>query len=327
MHGFFAIARFGYKIDGMNGLDYAVVFKTIVILFATLAALLLVLLAFRRAREVQGLGYAKRNSNVVLARISFWATILAAIFGGLYLLLGHHAWALYAVAGLLCLSVLATLFIRLPRPEKKRSLREQIAHHAFFAWPWRHKWIIIPAAFVIAIFFILVYQAVDLRQNRAAFVQARAAIDTIYADIVAQLGPPDNYRRTNSCSRPSQEFEQGPLSCDVSTDFIYGVDNQAQANQLTKQIRSVIHQSGLLIATPAPRSDIYATPAPSNYVGSENDYFKTVDGLGCSIKYSYDLPQEIGLKLNNSRKKVFSIAFGCSDYAREQFYSLHRASY
>src|SRR6185437_976480 len=91
---------------------------------------------------------------------------------------------------------------------------------------WENKWLLIPLGLIAVVALGFAYHSYSVWANEKQFSQARSAIDTIYADIVNKVGHPDNFKRTNDCSRPSQEFTQGPLSCSVGTDFIYGVDNE-----------------------------------------------------------------------------------------------------
>jgi hypothetical protein len=185
----------------------------------------------------------------------------------------------------------------------------------------RFVWFLGVAALIIVGF--LVYQYISTQLNKRDFQQARAAIDTIYADIVARVGQPDNSKRTNDCSRPSEEFTQGPLSCSVGTDFIYGVDNEQQANQLFKQIQAIIAAHPELFKSTKPlSSSITDTLVVNTYYHSAEDYYSRGGNMDCFNKYIYDTPREIDLSVINPSQKPLQINIDCSDWAKAQYYPL-----
>ncbi len=197
----------------------------------------------------------------------------------------------------------------------------------FRSWIKTHKVLTVLIAISVLAFGVLAYEKITLEQNRRAFIDARKAIDIVYVDIVKQVGQPDNFRRSNTCSRPSMEFQRGPLSCDVSTDFIYGVSNKEEADQLKAKIQAVFKQHGdILIPSPAPPSDIHPIPAPGNNTDSSNDFYKSKKGLDCSVKYTNNRPDEISLKLGTGNLKIFSTTTGCGGSARTEFYSIYESS-
>ena len=166
------------------------------------------------------------------------------------------------------------------------------------------------------------YRSYSIWRNERDFAQARAAIDTVYADIVAKVGQPDNYKRTNNCSRPSQEFGQGPLSCSVGTDFIYGVNDETQANTLFKQIQSVISQHPELLKPTKPLStSIKDTLVVNDYYHDTQDYYEG-GNIACFAKYSFDTPREIDLITANPLKKPMEVNINCVNEAKNQYYPL-----
>jgi hypothetical protein len=191
-------------------------------------------------------------------------------------------------------------------------------------WPLRYKLFSVLILIVFAVAGFFVYQKIALELNRRGFQQARSAIDTVYGDIVAKVGPPDNSKSINDCSRPSEEFDQGPLSCSVGADFIYGVSDHNQANNLFRQIQGVIAQHpSLFHLAQALDTSIKDTLVVNTYYHSAQDYYKMGD-MDCSIKYSYDTPSNTYLSLKGSdSKKAFYVAIGCSDWAKAQYYPLN----
>lgn len=191
-------------------------------------------------------------------------------------------------------------------------------------WPVRHKWLAFFFAIVLIILGFIVYEKIALEMNRLAFKSARHAIDTVYADIVKQLGPPDNSKTQSECSKSYFGPYKLILSCSVDTDFAYGLDDKTEANKKTEEIRSIIKShSELFKQTAPPNTGIYPTPAPG-YVNTTSsiDYYKT-SGLLCIFKYVFDSPSETFLTVANiTSQKIFYVASGCSDNARSDFYPL-----
>lgn len=177
---------------------------------------------------------------------------------------------------------------------------------------------------ILAVAGIFIYEKIALEQNKRAFAEARDAIDTIYKDIVAKVGTPDSSRRTSECSRPSVEIGKGPLSCDVGTDFIYGVADKPEADVLKFRIQNVIGDHPDLfkqIAPPAPSFPL--NPAPGNNTDSQINYYRTKSGMECSVKYVYDMPREIQLSTKDHNEKGIGILIGCFADARTEFYPIH----
>src|SRR3989344_2898298 len=110
-------------------------------------------------------------------------------------------------------------------------------------WVRTHKIYSLLLLVVLLVAGIFVYEKIALELNKRAFANARTAIDTIYADIVKNVGQPDNYKHENSCSRPNQVYGQGPLSCDVGISIIYALSNKDQASIIFKKVQTIMSQS------------------------------------------------------------------------------------
>lgn len=181
--------------------------------------------------------------------------------------------------------------------------------------------------FLLVIFLLIVgvffYEKIALELNKRAFQQARTSIDTVYADIVAQVGQPDSYKRSNSCSRPNQEFTQGPLSCNVATTMIYGVSNPSEANTKFKSIQTIVNSKKIFKPTSPPADTIRAASVGVITSSTALDHY-TINSskMDCAIKYVYDTPSETSLllKMNTPEEKAFYISIGCDDWARAQYY-------
>jgi len=208
---------------------------------------------------------------------------------------------------------LNTLMAKLAVGKLKRSL----------FWVRTHKLVSLILAIILVVVGFFVYQKVALELNKRAFANARTAIDTVYADIVKEVGQPDNSKSTNECSRSHVAIGDGPLSCSVNTSFIYDVSNRSEADQLMNDAQKVVKKhTNIFKSVPAPPSSIDITPAISDVNNSEVNYY-SVAGMFCTIKYVYDTPRESDLVLQNSRDKIpYFVAITCSADARNIFYPL-----
>jgi hypothetical protein len=166
------------------------------------------------------------------------------------------------------------------------------------------------------------YHAVAKWQNKRQFEHARASIDQLYSDIVANVGKPDNHKRTDICSRPNMKFEQGPLSCDVDLSFIYGVENEPEALDKMHKIQNVINSHKDFNSQGAVSKLISSSSIGSNLYQGARDTYKYED-LDCVVVFTYDTPSETYLELTNSlSKKTFYISIGCGGYARSEVFPL-----
>ena len=190
-------------------------------------------------------------------------------------------------------------------------------------WIKTHKLVSLVLAIILLVVGFFVYEKVALELNRLAFKSARHTIDTVYTDLVNEVGPPDNSKTINECSRSHVAIGDGPLSCSVNTSFIYGVSNRSEADQLMNDVQKVVKKhTNTFKSVSAPPSFIDITPAISDVNNSKVNYY-SVAGLFCAIKYVYDTPRESDLILQNSRDKIpYFIAITCSADARAIFYPL-----
>ena len=192
-----------------------------------------------------------------------------------------------------------------------------------FFWIRAHKLVSLVLMVILLILGFFVYQRVTLELNKRAFAQARTAIDAVYEDIVENVGQPDNFKATNECSRSHIAIGDGPLSCYIDNEFIYGVEDKNEANSLRQKIKSTIsNHSDVLKPTPQTTSSIDITPSGSTETNIFVDHYDSA-GLLCAIKYVFEIPREIALELKRgSNKKPFFVVISCSGDAREIFYPL-----
>jgi len=191
-------------------------------------------------------------------------------------------------------------------------------------WPLRHKLFSVFILIVLVVAGFFVYQRITLELNKRGFQQARSAIDIVYADIIAKVGPPDNSKRVNSCNRVKEEFENGPLSCDVDTSFIYGVNGVEEADSLMSNIQNLIaNHPGLLQPSAPLTNQISSTLVVNSYYQTAHDHYKTARHMKCETSYIYDTLRETDLSIKDQTKKPLEIGIDCSDWAKAQYYPLN----
>jgi hypothetical protein len=189
-------------------------------------------------------------------------------------------------------------------------------------WFRSHKLLTLISLLILLLFGFFGWQAYEKHQNKIAFQEARDAIDEVYKDIVAKVGPPAKAKRDNECSRPNHEFTQGRLSCSVSTSFIYGVEDLDEANKKYRAIQSVIKDRSDLFKNDGPwSSQIIDEVEVNSYYHAALDKLKTTSAMRCTVNYVYDTPREMDLSVDNTNKGL-ETSIVCSDLAKAQYYLL-----
>jgi hypothetical protein len=176
------------------------------------------------------------------------------------------------------------------------------------------------AAIVLLVLLIgayFVYEKVALEMNKRDFQQARAAIDNVYSEIVHQVGQPDNFKKYNLCDTYKNEFENGPISCNVNVDFIYSVRDEDDANIILKKLQKIILDNGLIESALA--NFIQDRTVGNSYFHDAIDNYE-YSKLRCVSKYIYDTPSETYLTVKNKNRKSFQINLGCAGLAKDNYY-------
>lgn len=192
----------------------------------------------------------------------------------------------------------------------------------FISWLRTHKLASVALVLILLVVGFFVYEKVALELNKRAFQNARTAINAVYADIVKNVGPPDNNKHESSCSRPSQVYGQGPLSCDVRTSIIYGLSDKDQANTIFKTVQITMNQNKKFKSVML-EPDISSLPVGNSIYTSATDRYKMGGGIDCTMSYWYDTPRQTDLVINDKNKKTFEIILNCNGWARTEFYSMH----
>lgn len=186
-----------------------------------------------------------------------------------------------------------------------------------------HKFISFLIFIVLLIVGIFIYQKIALEINKRDFQKARSAVDSIYSDIVTQIGVPDNSKHANTCSRPNLTFEEGLLSCRVSISFIYGVSDIGEAASKFALIQKTVNSNQIFKSTSTPATKIIPLQVGATVSSTALDHYTIPNtNMVCGVKYIYDTPSETNLRLlsEGPRLKTFYIIIGCDDWARAQYY-------
>jgi hypothetical protein len=174
--------------------------------------------------------------------------------------------------------------------------------------------------FVVLLFlFWLPVHAYRVHAENQKFIQTRAAIDTAYEQIEKNLGQPDNLKRTSSCSKQSKQIFNTKLLCTAGTNLIYGVVSRSQADILVSQIQKIITGTKLFKALSAP-AHITDSLVYDTYYHDALDTYRGPHSIGCSVKYSFDTPEETDLSINSSKKLPFEVFMSCSAEAKRAVY-------
>ncbi len=169
-----------------------------------------------------------------------------------------------------------------------------------------------------------VYGQVTTYGNKRDFQQARKTIDTVYSQIVDQVGSPDSYKSGNSCSRSYQEFNgYVDMSCDVDISFVYAVSNREEAQNKINIMQKVINSKNELLKPSRPINTTIMTTGlvTTNYYGAQNFY--KYGSLECTSKYVYNTPDDTFLKLKHDGKPLY-VVIGCTGPAKKQYYPLNQ---
>ncbi|HVX58600.1 MAG TPA: hypothetical protein VG964_02590 [Candidatus Saccharimonadales bacterium] len=179
-------------------------------------------------------------------------------------------------------------------------------------WLRQHRRVSWALAALILLLLLLPLHAYHSWADTRKLHQARAAIDSVYSDISLRLGQPGNLKSTNSCTRASSNLHSYN-ECTVETDFIYASSNQNQADVLLGKVQDVIARHKQFKPTKKLSTKL------SNHLVFVSDYHDAIDyysgphHIACSVKYSFDTPDEIDLSLNNDpAQKIFEVFFACS---------------
>jgi|GEM_PF-4188004 len=112
----------------------------------------------------------------------------------------------------------------------------------------------------------LTVRQVQINQDRARFMQAKADVHSLAEQIVASVGQPTERQTVQSCGYTSVVYGRGARFCDVDENIAYTLE-QSQVEAYIQKVESAVRSSGLvrnykvedhLNATP-PEQDVSVT--------------------------------------------------------------------
>ena len=191
------------------------------------------------------------------------------------------------------------------------------------SWIKPHKWLSLLILLLLIIIGFSIYQKISIYNNKRAFEQARTTIDSIYADIVKQVGQPDNHKRVSSCDYASREFGHGPLGCSVYVEFAYSVNNNERATSIVKRSSVILSSDQKItysnLSSVTPFKNISKNPLQRVSISfSKNSY-----GFTCTLTSVYSVPYRLSGYLSVANKgDVLSSIIGCEGPAKQAYYKL-----
>ncbi len=163
----------------------------------------------------------------------------------------------------------------------------------------------------------LYHQHNNGKASKEDFEKAQASIDQLYNNIMAKLGPPANYKKTQSCSRPSQKFSQGPLSCSVDKDIFYKIEGPLFAEKANSKVDGAINSSKL--ASPGSLSEKFTNIDRGTSL--QIKYYNLINTpLVCVVKKSYDNPAEFPQNISLTKNINYYVGISCFGESQSNFF-------
>jgi len=180
---------------------------------------------------------------------------------------------------------------------------------------WQKNWFAV--LLVVVLLGVLAFIGVNrliIYNQKKQFDQAEKSLDTLYADIVKNVGQPTSMKKDKSCSYRSEKYSQGERSCSVDIYMYFNDVNQQQdAMDLALRVEDSLMKN--------ERINLTSTTAQNNnpYVSSHDynssDGFKFKDQqLSCYSDYTLDKQALF------SDTKSFRVTLSCYGNSRSEFY-------
>ena len=191
------------------------------------------------------------------------------------------------------------------------------------AWPRKHKILTFCLTILILLAGAIAYEAIAYRLNKRAWYQANENINTIYGDIVAKVGKPDDFKSYGDCRGFRGPYgEDSAITCELFISFIYPINGEAEADSLRSKIQNIVntHKDLFTTANAPPEESIYGHSNLAD--GAQiNNYYQSQKGIACHVTYAWNPDFDTRLKLKKPRGKMqFYASIGCTDEARGKFF-------
>lgn len=187
------------------------------------------------------------------------------------------------------------------------------------AWPKKHKWLMLLITLLVIILCALAYDAVSYRFDKQAWDRTSESIDSIYSDVGAKYGQPDDHLARKSCGAATGPYgESSDILCEMSVSFIYPASDIFTADKLIANIRNLLNTRSDLQKDKSPHVSSFQDESDG---GPTIDYYKTNKGIKCQALYIYDPSFNTQMNLRKpSNQKQFYVSLSCVGSARGKYY-------
>ncbi len=196
--------------------------------------------------------------------------------------------------------------------------------------PTLFRWLVV----LLILLFLVVgaWLAAELRQRRELeseairFARAEQDITELTQEIIKVAGEPLKSETDKSCFLRSVKYEEQPISCSVTGDLFYGVDDEAEATRIHQATKRVLDARWTLKSISASdekgRSNIFALPEPaqseneSNYRQIKLMYVNRDTDMSCGVAsalYASEKPPFEEFKIDTVKKYLINIGLRCND--------------
>lgn len=190
-------------------------------------------------------------------------------------------------------------------------------------WHSRHP---ILTVFAVLLLVLGLYLAVSsfvlsrqISAERKQFMQAKSDLESVYADIVAQVGQPAQHQALQYCSYTSVEFGRGTRGCDINHHLVY-------ATQEPDLLQSIVKLNRVISANPQvanfQSAQLGANDRPQVKELEVND-FTLKNNIKCYVDYwefaSGQLPYSARVQQSTVKNGLY-IDLGCGGAAKAEYF-------
>ena len=170
------------------------------------------------------------------------------------------------------------------------------------------------------------YREYSIRADKERFEKAKASIDALYADIVANVGEPNTSERNQSCGRTNQKNDAGRLSCGVMMYFAYTATDHIQASELATKIHQTLDvriDLADITYTDMNSKLPYSKLIDKQYQIASTKYQDKKTKIKCFLSTTYAISDSAFHVITTSAPHSMSVQLGCSDKAKTEHYPLN----
>jgi len=180
---------------------------------------------------------------------------------------------------------------------------------------WQKNWFAL--LLVVVLLGVLAFIGVNkliIYNQKKQFDQAEKSLDTLYTDIVKNVGQPTSVNKDNHCSYQSTAWGNGDRGCSVGVDAYYdNISNKQEAIATARNIESRLENISYvsILRKLSENEDTYVKPG--NYSSSDDIKFKD-QNLKCYVSYVLDKKELY------SENATLRVSMNCYGDAKAEFY-------